>query len=133
MNEKRFVAIDDDELYYITDTEGLKTVDDFIKEFSKPEYEFTKDEAMEHAKEEYWQMIYEASMTATENVELLNKLYDENNELKQLLEEIRHEITCIDGLTATDSTNIQENIKDNYHMFQLEYSELLKKIDKVIK
>ena len=64
---------------------------------------------------------------------LLNKIYDENNELKQLLEEIRHEITCIDGLTATDSTNIQENIKDNYHMFQLEYSELLKKIDKVIK
>lgn len=58
---------------------------------------------------------------------------NENRELKQLLEEIRHEITCIDGLTATDSTNIQKDIQDQYHMFQLEYSELLKKIDKVIK
>ena len=83
MTEKRFVAIDDDELYYITDTKGLKTVDDFIKEFSKPEYEFTKDEAVEKAKEEYYQMIYEASMTATENVNMLNELYEENEWLKE--------------------------------------------------
>lgn len=82
MTEKRFVAIDDDEVYYITDTKGLKTLDDFIKEFSKPEYGFTEDEALEHAKEEYWQLIYEASMTATENVNMLNELHEENKHLQ---------------------------------------------------
>ena len=90
MSEKRFVAIDDDELYYITDTKGLKTLDDYIKEFSKPEYEFTEDEALEHAKEEYWQMIYENSMTATENVDTLNKLDHENFELALELETHKH-------------------------------------------
>ncbi len=83
MTEKRFVDIDDDELYYITDTKGLKTLEDYIKEFSKPEYELTKDEILEKAKEEYWQLIYEASMTATENVNMLNELYEENKQLKK--------------------------------------------------
>lgn len=83
MTEKRFVAIDDDEVYYITDTKGLKTLEDYIKEFSKPEYEFTEDEVLEHAKEEYWQLIYEASMTATENVNWLNNLYEENKKFKK--------------------------------------------------
>ncbi len=91
MTEKRFVAIDDEELYYITDTKGLKTVEDFIKEFSKPEYEFTEDEVVENAKEEYWQMIYEASMTATENVNMLNELYEENKELKEQFNRLRVE------------------------------------------
>ncbi len=83
MNEKRFVTIDDDEVYYITDTQGLKTLEDYIKEFSKPEYEFMEDEAVEKAKEEYYQMIYEESMTATENVNMLNELYEENEWLKE--------------------------------------------------
>ena len=86
----RFVAIDNDEVYYITDTQGLKTLEDYIKEFSKPEYEFTKDEALEKAKEEYWQMIYENSMTATENVDTLNKLDHENFELALELENHKH-------------------------------------------
>lgn len=90
MTEKRFVAIDEDEVYYITDTKGLKTLEDYIKEFSKPEYEFTKDEAVEKAKEEYWQMIYEASMTATENVDTLNKLDHENFELALELATHKH-------------------------------------------
>lgn len=89
MTEKRFVAIDNDEVYYITDTTSLKTLEDYIKEFSKPEYEFTEDEALEHAKEEYWQMIYENSMTATENVNWLNKLYEENEWLKEENEELK--------------------------------------------
>lgn len=85
MTEKRFVAIDEDELYYITDTKGLKTLEDYIKEFSKPEYKFTEDEVLENAQEEYWQLIYEASMTATENVNMLNELYEENEKLKDKL------------------------------------------------
>ncbi len=31
MSEKRFVVIDDDEVYYITDTQGLKTLEDLLK------------------------------------------------------------------------------------------------------
>lgn len=83
MSEKRFVAIDNDEVYYITDTKGLETFEEYLEEFLKPEYEFTKDEAVEKAKEEYYQMIYEASMTATENVNMLNELYEENKQLKK--------------------------------------------------
>lgn len=52
MPEKLFVAIDDDEVYYIT---------------------------------EAWQLIYEACMIGGDNVNWLNKLYDENKELKDKL------------------------------------------------
>lgn len=81
---KRYVAIDYEEVYYITDTEGLKTLDDFIKEFSKPEYEFTQDEILSTAKESYWQMIYENSMSAKDNVDKLNELNCENKNLSKL-------------------------------------------------
>lgn len=82
MNKKRFVMIDDGEIYYITDTKGLKTLNDYIEEFSKAEYEFTEEEALSTAKEEYWQMIYENSMSANENVNMLNDLLEENEKLK---------------------------------------------------
>lgn len=74
--------IDDGEIYYITDTKGLKTLNDYIEEFSKAEYEFTEEEALSTAKEEYWQMIYENSMSANENVNMLNDLLEENEKLK---------------------------------------------------
>ena len=66
---------------------------------------------------------------------LLNKIYDENNELKQLLEEIRHEITCIDGLNAFDIGAWYLGYVEvfNKNIIELNYAELLKKIDKVIK
>lgn len=82
---KRYVALDNnEEIYYITDTKGLKTLEDYIKEFSKEEYGFTEEETLSVAKEEYWQMIYENSMSATENVRRLNELNDENKNLFKL-------------------------------------------------
>lgn len=84
----RFVSIDDSEVYYITDTDGLKTLDEYIKEFSKPEYEFDEEEVLRVAKEEYYQMIYENSMSAQENVDWLNRLYDENQQLLSEMSEL---------------------------------------------
>ena len=80
---KRFVSIDNGEVYYITDTQNLKTLNDYIQEFKKPEYEFTEKEAISAAKEEYWQMIYENSMSAKENEDMLNRLFEENEQLKR--------------------------------------------------
>lgn len=79
---KRFVALDTDEVYYITDTENLRTLDDFIKIFSDPEYEYDEEEVLSVAKEKYWEMIYENSMSAKENVDMLNNLFNENEQLK---------------------------------------------------
>ncbi len=93
-NDKRFVAIDNDEIYYITDTKGLKTLDDYIKEFNKPEYEFDEEEANRVAQEEYWQMIYENSMGAKENVNLLNNFYKENEQLKKELKKYTDAFDC---------------------------------------
>ncbi len=108
MTEKQFFSLEADMGYLIFDSTKI-----------------SKEEAENNLK----QYIADFALETEDILRYLN----ENIELKQLLEKIRHELVCIDGLTATDSTNIQENIKDNYHMFQLEYSELLKKIDKVIK
>ena len=67
--------------------------------------------------------------------QVMNKFYEENIELKQLLEEIRHEITCIDGLNVFGAHYIRlgyvEVMEDDFT--RLDYTELLKKIDKVIK
>ena len=94
MNEKRFVEIDCDEVYYITDTEELETLDDYIEEFSKAEYEFDEEEVLCTAKEEYWQMIYEHSMSAYENVNMLNQLFEENEQLKQQLKDYYNAFDC---------------------------------------
>ena len=104
MTEKRFVAIDNDEVYYITDTKDLKTLDDYIKEFNKAEYEFTEEEALSVAKEEYYQMIYENSMSAKENVDMLNALFEENEQLKTFLGALKEELS----LANRDNTDLEK-------------------------
>ena len=42
---------------------------------------------------------------------------------EELLEKIEHELTCLTGLYASDNPNFKES-------FQLDFSELLKKIEK---
>lgn len=66
---------------------------------------------------------------------LLNKIYDDNVQLKKLLKEIRHELVCIDGLTAFDKCASQLGYVEVFDKdrIELNYTELLKKIDKVIK
>lgn len=113
--KKRFVAIDSDEVYYITDTKDLKTLNDYVEEFSKAEYEFDEEEIVSVAKEEYWQMIYENSMSANENVNMLNQLFEENEQLKQQLSEVRKEsYGNLDGINYYQEQNghLSERISD---------------------
>ena len=58
----------------------------------------------------------------------------ETEEVKQLLEEIRHEMVSIDGLTAFDKCSSQLGYVEVFDddRIELDYKELLKKIDKVI-
>lgn len=70
---------------------------------------------------------------ATKLCKLLNDLAKENQELKLLLREVEHELTTLTGLTATDSTSIVKEDMKKYCLFRLDYTELLKKIDKVIR
>ncbi len=65
-------------------------------------------------------------------VEKLNEINEENKELKLLLREVEHELTFLTGLSATDSTSIVKEDMEKYCLFRLDYTELLKKIDKVI-
>ena len=66
-----------------------------------------------------------------ETVEMkLNYLSDENEQLKLLLREVEHELTTLTGLTATDSTSIVKEDMEEYGLFRLDYTELLKKIYK---
>lgn len=105
---KRYVAIDHEEVYYITDTDGLKTLDDFIKEFSKSEYEFTEDEILSAANEAYWEMIYENSMTAKENVDELNDLYEERNYFERKKEEFLSKWS----IAHSENTQLRKENKD---------------------
>lgn len=50
-------------------------------------------------------------------VDLLNALYDENEQLKLLLREVEHELTTLTGLTATDSTSIVKEDMEEYGFF----------------
>lgn len=59
-----------------------------------------------------------------------NSLAEENEQLKLLLREVEHELTTLTGLTATDSTSIVKEDMEEYGLFRLDYTELLKKIYK---
>lgn len=69
-------------------------------------------------------------LTCGDVVNILNELNDENEQLKLLLREVEHELTTLTGLTATDSTSIVKEDMEEYGLFRLDYTELLKKIYK---
>ena len=68
-------------------------------------------------------------------MELLNDLSEENEQLKQSLLEVEHELTSLNGLSAFDKCASQlgyvEVFDEDY--WELDYSEMLKKIDKKLK
>ena len=83
---ERFVAVEYDEVYYLTDTKDLKTFDDFKKEYLEvwgADSELTEDEINTDVMEEYYEYIYEHCMTCEENITLLNNYEKEVKELKQ--------------------------------------------------
>ena len=113
MNEKRFVALDNEEVYYITDTKDLKTLTDFIKKFSDPEYEYSKEEVLSAAKEEYWQMIYENSMSAKENVDMLNGLFDKSEQLSKKILQLEEDLGYYKSKCASLETGMFSLERDN--------------------
>ena len=82
---ERFIKLFEDEVYYLVDTEGLKTLQDFIDETTRDYINegYSHDIIKEVAQEEYNEYLYEHTMSATENVNTLNGLYNENKQLKQ--------------------------------------------------
>jgi len=85
---ERFKKIFEDEVFYITDTKGLKTLDDFIKEITADyiQEEYSHDIIKEVAQEEYNEYLYEHSMTAEEITTKLNKYYNNCKRAKTLRE-----------------------------------------------
>lgn len=83
----RFVKVFEDEVFYISDTKNLKTLEDFRKEITADYIQegYSYDVIEEVALEEYNEYLYENSMTATEIVDKLNKYYNELNLLKRHL------------------------------------------------
>ena len=84
----RFQKIFEDEIFYITDTKGLKTLDDFIKQI-KTDYineGYSHDIIKEVAQEEYNEYLFEHSMTAEEITIKLNQYYNECKRAKKLCE-----------------------------------------------
>ena len=97
---ERFMKLFEDEVYYIVDTEGLKTLQDFIDETTR-EYineGYSYDIIKEVAQEEYNEYLYQHSMSATENVDTLNGLYNENKELKSYIEHIEKSYESSHGM-----------------------------------
>ena len=62
-----------------------------------------------------------------------NNVYNENRELKQLLKEVEHELTTITGLSAFDKCASQLGYVEVFDedYWELDYSEILQKIDKI--
>lgn len=84
---ERFIKLFEDEVYYLVDTEGLKTLQDFIDETTKDYINegYSYDIIKEVAKEEYDEYLYEHTMSAQENIDLLNKFYIENEAMVDLI------------------------------------------------
>ena len=113
MNEKRFVVLDNEEVYYITDTKDLKSLNDYIKKFSHPKYEHSEEEALSAAKEEYWQMIYENSMSAKENVDMLNGLFDKSEQLSKKNLQLEEDLCYYSTKCASLETGMFSLERDN--------------------
>lgn len=100
MNEnKRFVKIFEDEVFYITDTKNLKTLKDFKNELTLDNINTNHswDIIDQVAKEEYNEYLYENSMTATEITSNLNEFWEENQQFKKAaIDLIKHYLKISD-------------------------------------
>lgn len=84
MENKRYISIVLDELYYTIDTKGLKTLQDFINEI-KEEYKeenYNEDYITELANDEYNDYLYEHSLSGSEVETLLNTYEQKTRELQ---------------------------------------------------
>lgn len=100
MNEnKRFVKIFEDEVFYITDTQKLKSYKDFRGEVALDCYgeSYCTETIDKVALEEYNEYLYENSMTATEITSNLNEFWEENQQFKKAaIDLIKHYLKISD-------------------------------------
>ena len=142
MTEKynRFISVLDDEMVYITDKKGLKTLDDFIEEvkkeyledYNESEVKERHDEIIEVATDRYDDYLYSNCMSGFEIEDTLNRLYDENRELKRDYDtlkrqdnarkmyqrDLEHKLDSLTGLWVTDK-DVSDEDKEMYHMWRL--------------
>ncbi len=96
---KRFVKIFEDEVFYITDTQNLKTLKDFRGEIALDCYgqAYEVETINKVALEEYNEYLYENSMTANEITNNLNEFWEENQRFKKAaIDLIKHYLKISD-------------------------------------
>ena len=86
--DKRYISIVLDELYYTIDIKGLKTLTDFINEIKEEYLEegYTIDDIEEIAGENYNGYLYEHSLSGSEVEALLNTYEQKTRELYEQIE-----------------------------------------------
>ena len=110
MTNKRYKTIDLDEIHYIIDTKGLKTVTDYERE-AKEEYngdDFTKDEIARFAHEDYLDYLYEHSLSGEEVEKRLNTYEHENQLLKESGHEMQVKIETLSKIILRQSTQLKQ-------------------------
>ena len=141
MTEK-YILVTDDEYCYTLDTqsENYKTLEDFEKE----EFENAKkdgidikdyeDAILEKASDNYWDWVYNNHLEADTVNDIINKLAEENEQLKQILREVEHELISITGLSAFDKCASQLGYVEVFDedRIELDYNGLISKIDNVL-
>ena len=106
---KRFVEHDYDEVYYITDTSKLPMNLEWFEDYYKEDY---PEDYEQVAKDEYYQYLYENSMSGDDVVNELNDLHEENQKFKStivsLMEAYQHFLDEQEGIVFGNA--MQERI-----------------------
>ena len=110
----RFKVVDDEGSYYIVDTENLpKSFDDIIEEYNSDEYDdnYSDEDIAMMIAEEWQDMVIENSMSGQENRDMLNKLYEENQQLRMELCDARRDY-LIETADISDTLYLDNEIKE---------------------
>ena len=97
---ERYISVTDDEYCYFLDTKdkNYKTLEDFEKQEFKnakkegkdiKEYE---DDILQVASDKYWEWVYDNHLECSDVEMIVNKLYEENQSQKDLIENLQNEL-----------------------------------------
>ena len=110
----RFKVVDDEGSYYIVDTENLpKSFDDIIEEYNSDEYDdnYSDEDIAMMIAEEWQDMVIENSMSGQENRDMLNKLDEENQQVRMELCDARRDY-LIETADISDTLYLDNEIKE---------------------
>lgn len=122
---ERYILVTDDEYCYTLDTEAedYKTLEDFEKiEFENAEKDGVdikeyEDAILESAYDKYWDWVYNAHIEADTCNDIMNKLYEENEILKNELTD--------DGLTIVDLIKRNQELSLDLQIYEQKVSIVL--------